>query len=87
MPEPSLSLFAIPGLPMIEPGDDLVAIIAEALAAAELSLQPGDLLVLAQKIVSKAEGRYAYLSDCQPSAEARRMAVECDKDPRLVESG
>jgi coenzyme F420-0:L-glutamate ligase/coenzyme F420-1:gamma-L-glutamate ligase len=70
---------------MVEPGDDLAALILTALNRAELQLQPGDVLVLAQKIVSKAEGRYGYLNKVEPSAQALALAPQIDKDPRLVQ--
>ncbi len=80
-----LQITALPGIPLISPGDDLSKIIREGLERANLSLMDGDILVLAQKIVSKAEGRYAELDSILPSAEARELAEEVDKDPRLVE--
>lgn len=82
---PSLVLHAVPGIPLVEPGDDIAALILAALAASELVLEVGDVLVLAQKIVSKAEGRYAYLNDIEPSAEACELAEQCDKDPRHMQ--
>jgi len=80
-----LELVALPGLPLVEPGDDLPALILAALDRAGIRLAPGDVLVVAQKIVSKAEGRYADLASVTPSDEARRLAAETEKDPRLVE--
>ncbi len=81
----SLTLIPVPGIPMVEPGDDLCTMLVSALDQARLVLQDGDLLVLAQKIVSKAEGRYAFLNDVNPSAEALDLARDCDKDPRHME--
>ncbi|WP_269618212.1 coenzyme F420-0:L-glutamate ligase [Zhongshania sp. BJYM1] len=81
----SLVLHAVPGIPMVEPGDDIAELILDALAALGLTLQDGDVLVLAQKIVSKAEGRYAYLNEIEPSAEARELAERCEKDPRHMQ--
>lgn len=80
-----LSLYRLPGLPLVETGDDLAAMIAAAVARAGLTLRPGDILVVAQKIVSKAEGRIVALATVEPSAEARQLAAETDKDPRAVE--
>ncbi len=80
-----LSLFALPGLPLVEPGDDLVALILAGVAAAGERLQAGDILVIAQKIVSKAEGRYAVVDEVVPSPEAEALAATTEKDPRLVE--
>jgi coenzyme F420-0:L-glutamate ligase/coenzyme F420-1:gamma-L-glutamate ligase len=81
----TLSLHALAGVPAVAPGDDLTAIILEALAASGLSLQAGDVIVLAQKIVSKAEGRALELSGIEPSARAVDIAAAADKDPRVVE--
>ncbi len=70
---------------MVQPGDDLGSLLADALGRAGLSPSDGDVLVVAQKIVSKAEGRLVMLADVDPSDEAQALAVETDKDPRLVE--
>ncbi len=80
-----MQLIALPGIPHVEPGDDLVAIILAALERAETQLRDGDVLVLAQKIVSKAENRYAYLNEVVPSDRAVTLASLADKDPRIVE--
>lgn len=80
-----LTLTPLRGLPLIRPGDDLAALILQALAAQGLALQDGDILVLAQKVVSKAEGRWVDLRTVTPSSQARRLAAVVDKDPRLVE--
>ena len=78
-------VFGIAGIPLVEPGDDLAALILEALSRGNEHLQDGDCLCLAQKIVSKAEGRQVPLTTVTPSAEAVALAAETDKDPRLVE--
>lgn len=78
-------LVALEGLPLIRPGDDLAALLVAALTGAGITLGDGDVLVLAQKIVSKAEGRLVRLADVTPSPEARRVAAEVNKDPALVE--
>ena len=80
-----LELWALAGLPLVEPGDDLASLILAALAAMELALADGDVLILAQKIVSKSEDRYAVLDQVTPSAEAVALAAEVEKDPRLVQ--
>ncbi|RLQ21483.1 coenzyme F420-0:L-glutamate ligase [Seongchinamella sediminis] len=80
-----IELIALDGFPRVEPGDDLVRLIAGSLAANALTLQPGDVLVLAQKIVSKSEDRYVSLADVAPSAEALELAARADKDPRQAE--
>src|SRR5947209_4178813 len=76
----------LPGIPLIGEGDDLSDIITIVLREAGIGLMSGDVLVIAQKIVSKAEGRRASLSDFTPSAEARRLAEIVRKDPRHVEA-
>ena len=81
----ALSLFALPGIPMVQPGDDLPALIADGLARAGEAVAEGDVLVVAQKIVSKSEGRYADLATVEPGAEARELAARTAKDPRMVE--
>ena len=80
-----LLLSALPGIPHVEPGDDLCALIVAALDRSQQKLQAGDVLVLAQKIVSKSENRYAYLHSVTPSARALELAQQADKDPRIVE--
>ena len=80
-----LILTPLRGMPLIAAGDDLSALVHAALAASKIRLQDGDILVLGQKIVSKAEGRMLNLADIQPGERARQVAREADKDPRLVE--
>ena len=80
-----LELTALPGLPLVQPGDDLAALILDGVGVADLALQDGDILVVAQKIVSKSEGRYADVADVTPSEAAIALAAETEKDPRLVE--
>ncbi len=70
---------------MVQTGDDLARLILDALGRAQLALEDGDILVLAQKIVSKAEGRWVNLAAVQPSPRAEALAVEIEKDARLVE--
>jgi len=84
MPSP-LQIFPIPGIPEIREGDDLAACIIAAAAESNYSLQSGDVVVLAQKIVSKAEGRRVRLDSVTPTARAMNIAAVCGKDPRLVE--
>ena len=84
-PSARLEAIALPGMPLVRPGDDLAGLIADALARAGLALAAGDVLVVAQKIVSKAEGRLVRLDTVEPSDKARRLAARAGKDPRLVE--
>jgi coenzyme F420-0:L-glutamate ligase / coenzyme F420-1:gamma-L-glutamate ligase len=81
----SLEVIALEGLPLIKAGDDLVDLIAASLKQNGVKPQAHDVLVVAQKIVSKAEGRIVDLATIQPSAKALTLAAEVDKDPRLVE--
>ena len=78
-------LFAVPGLPAIRPGDQLATLVVERLRAAELGLQDDDVVVFAQKIVSKSEGRIVDLATIVASARAETIARTAEKDPRLVE--
>jgi coenzyme F420-0:L-glutamate ligase/coenzyme F420-1:gamma-L-glutamate ligase len=80
-----LELIAPPGLPEISPGDDLARLLVDGFAAAGHALQDGDIVVVAQKIVSKSEGRIFDLADVAPGAEAERLAAETGKDARLLE--
>jgi coenzyme F420-0:L-glutamate ligase / coenzyme F420-1:gamma-L-glutamate ligase len=77
-------LFAVPGLPMVQAGDDLVALIVDGLTRAGRDLRDKDVVVIAQKIVSKAEGQQIDLASITPSEEAAALAAEVGKDPRLV---
>jgi coenzyme F420-0:L-glutamate ligase / coenzyme F420-1:gamma-L-glutamate ligase len=81
----SLEVIALTGLPLIRAGDDLVELIASSLKQNGVEPRAQDVLVVAQKIVSKAEGRMVDLATVEPSAKARTLAAEVDKDPRLVE--
>lgn len=80
-----LELHALPGLPLVREGDDLAALIGAGLARAGLAPRAGDVLVVAQKVVSKAEGRMVDLAAVRPSPRAEALAAEAGKDPRLVE--
>lgn len=81
----SLSLHALDNIPHIEPGDDLANVVIGAAANTGVAIEDGDVVVLAQKIVSKSENRYVDLCHVDPSPEAKRLAAICKKDPRLVE--
>ena len=81
----NLELLAIEGIPLIEPGDDLVSIIIQTIKEQKIKLRRGDILVIAQKVVSKSENRYAYLNDVVPSSNAITIAKNSDKDPKLVQ--
>jgi coenzyme F420-0:L-glutamate ligase/coenzyme F420-1:gamma-L-glutamate ligase len=81
----AITLTPIPDIPLVRPGDDLAALIIAACERAALAPGDGDVVVVAQKIVSKAEGRYLDLAEVKPSARAASLAAEVGKDPRLVE--
>jgi len=82
---PSVSLTALTGLPLIEKDDDLGELILTGLAANNIAVETNDVVAVAQKIVSKAEGRLVSLSDVDPSQDALDIANQANKDPRLVE--
>ena len=73
------------GIKLVDAGDDLAALLLDAIAANDLALEDGDILTVAQKIVSKAEGRQVPLAGVSASPEAQRLAAETEKDPRLVQ--
>jgi len=75
----------VPNIPLIRPGDDLASILLDQLVAAGIDLVNGDIIVLAQKIVSKAENRLVNLQDVTPSPGALELGTAAEKDPRLVE--
>jgi coenzyme F420-0:L-glutamate ligase/coenzyme F420-1:gamma-L-glutamate ligase len=76
---------ALPGIPLIQPGDDLPALIAKAAEADGLALADGDVVVVAQKVVSKAEGRIVRLADVTPTPEAVELAGRTGRDARLCQ--
>ena len=80
-----LELIALSDLPLVAAGDDLAELIADALQKSDLQLDDHDVLVVAQKIVSKAENRLVDLATVVPSEQAQRRAGETGKDPRLLE--
>lgn len=81
-----LTFTGIENIPMVEPGDDLVELIINASSGMGEPLADGDVLVIAQKIVSKAENRYLDLRTLEPGEEAIALAAEVDKDPRKVQA-
>jgi coenzyme F420-0:L-glutamate ligase / coenzyme F420-1:gamma-L-glutamate ligase len=80
-----LEVVAVPGIPEVQAGDDLARLIAGAVEAASIPLRDSDVVVVAQKVVSKAEGRVRPLADVRPSDRATQLAARLDKDPRMVE--
>src|ERR1700723_2453954 len=80
-----LEIIGLPGAPMVQPGDNLHAFAISALVDADIRPEPGDVLVVAQKIVSKAENRFVDIATIKPSAEAEKLAAETGKDARFVQ--
>lgn len=80
-----LHLIALPGFPQVASGDDIAALTAQALTRGGLALRSDDVLVFAQKVISKAEGRRIDLANIVPTARALELAQTVQKDPRLVE--
>ncbi len=80
-----LTLTPLNGIPLVKEGDDLARVIKDALDRSSLVLVPGDVLAVAQKIVSKAEGQTVRLSDVTPGAQAQSLAATTEKDPRVVQ--
>ena len=81
----TLALIPLGGLPRIRPGDDLAALLVETIEASKVGVKRGDVVVVCQKVVSKAEGRIVDLATVVPSAFAAGIAATSGKDPRLVE--
>src|SRR5437879_9770072 len=80
-----LTIIGPTGLRMVQPGDELAALTLAAYAATKLTLEDGDVLVVAQKIISKSEGRIVDVAAVTPSERAIALAAETGKDPRFVE--
>jgi len=83
----TVAVIPVPGVPMIRPGDDLAALLGNAIEGARVGVKPNDVLVVCQKVVSKAEGAVVDLNDVQPSAFAEHLAsrTTLEKDPRVYE--
>jgi len=85
MAAPEIRVYGLDGIPEVRPGDDLVELIAKAFEQSDIGLLDEDVVVITQKVVSKAEGRLVELATVEPSALAVTYAEQYDKDPRLVE--
>lgn len=81
-----VKILAVPNLPDIKPGDDLVALILKATQESGMTFADGDILVIAHKVISKSEGRIVCLADIEPSQEAIELAKVVNKDPRKIET-
>lgn len=84
-PPTELRIFGLGGVPEVTPEDDVAALVVAAVEASGLGLEPGDVLVVTHKIVSKAEGRLVRLPEIEPSLLANRLAADAGKDPRQIE--
>ncbi len=82
---PQVTITSLPGIPLVQPGDDLARLIIDSLKTANIALQENDVLVITSKIVSKSEGRRLDLRTVTPSDHAQQVAAKTGKDPRLVE--
>ena len=80
-----VEIIGLPGVPMVQPGDDIAALAISALVDAAIGPEAGDVLVVAQKIISKAENRFIDVSTVKPSEEAKKLAAETKKDARFCE--
>lgn len=85
MKAPTIQVIGVPGMPEVVEGVDVAALIVEAVRKAELNIVERDIFVVAQKIVSKAEGRIVRLQTVEPSSRAKEWAAAYDKDARVVE--
>lgn len=83
--EPRITYTALPGIPTVQPGDDIATLIEVALQRGEVTLRDCDVLVVTSKLFSRAEGCFVDLSTIEPSPRAVAVAEEVEKDPRLVE--
>jgi len=81
----TLQLTPLNGIPIIKPGDDLAGLIISGLTRTQIALESGDILVIAQKIVSKSENRFVNLTSVSSSKRAEDLAPQIDKDARLIE--
>src|SRR5204862_3327551 len=85
-PHMTVAVIPVPGLPMIQPGDDLASLLGDAIAAARVGVKPEDVVVVCQKVISKAEGAVVALADVTPSGLALELAAQTEgKDARAVE--
>lgn len=82
----SITYTALPDIPLVQPGDDICAIIKAGLTEAAIVLQSGDVIVIAQKIISKSENRYVDLAELVPSTQAQELAIVTGKDARHIEA-
>lgn len=85
MPDPALALFVLPDIPLVTSDDDLTALLVSAVRKSGIEPRSGDIFAVAQKIVSKAEGRIVSLGEVEVTQQARQLADRTEKDPRAVQ--
>ena len=85
MPNGPLTLTPLPGIPIVREGDDVARLVGDAVDSAGIAAAAFDVVVVTQKILSKAEGRRVRLADVEPSPRALELATALDKDPRMIE--
>ena len=81
-----IQLLALQNFPLIEPGDDLNSIISDLILKNKLDISDGDVFIIAQKIISKAEDRYLNLSSLSLSSEAVRLSEKMNRDPYFIQA-
>ena len=81
-----VQVMGLSGIPMVKPGDELGHMVVEAAERLGVGIKEGDVIVVAQKVVSKAEGRLIHLRSVKPSSFALWVASQTCRDPRLMET-
>ena len=82
----TLKLYGLKEIPLVKKGDNIAKIIEEDLEKENIALEDGDILLIAETLISKAEGNYIKIDELEPSEETIKIAKECKKDPKLVEA-
>ena len=82
----SINLIALETLPLIQPGQDVSKEIIDAITSESISIDDGDVIAIAQKIISKSENRYLDISQLDPSEEAMTLSAKIDKDPKFIQA-
>ncbi|MBO7519020.1 MAG: coenzyme F420-0:L-glutamate ligase, partial [Methanobrevibacter sp.] len=82
----TLKLYGLKEIPLVKKGDNIAKIIEEDLEKEDIALEDGDILLIAETLISKAEGNYIKIDELEPSEETIKIAEQCKKDPKLVEA-
>tara|TARA_Y100000287_G_scaffold185198_1_gene187840 strand:- start:994 stop:1827 length:834 start_codon:yes stop_codon:yes gene_type:complete len=82
----SINLIALESLPLIQPGQNVSKEIINAITSESISVDDGDVIAIAQKIISKSENRYLDISELEPSEDAINLATKIDKDPKFIQA-